>query len=196
MENSPPENAFTTGAHIGNIASQPEKRSLWARIESGPILTLATVLFVASTGIMLLEGLSRSLFGVSYFWAEESVRFLMIWAFFLSLGIAGTRGHHIRTELFVDRLQPATRRIMHMIASLIGVVFSLLLFYAAIPQIHRYYTMGMISESSLDIPVWVVFLAMPIGAAIYFAYYLGCLVRAIKGENPFPSNHGPTGAEL
>ncbi len=32
----------------------------------------------------------------------------------------------------------------------------------------RYYTMGMVSESNLDIPQWIIFLAMPIGAALLF----------------------------
>lgn len=185
-----PSNAVEPAA-----SRQSRAEGWWDRIESGPVLTFSTILFVASTAIMLLEGFSRSFFDVSYFWAEESVRYLMIWAFFLTLGIAGRRGHHIRTELLVDAVPPRVRYWMHVISVAAGVMFCIVLFLAALPQVYRYYTMGMVSESNLDIPQWIVFLAMPIGAALLFLYYLGSLVRAIRGENPFTA-HEVTGSEL
>jgi TRAP-type C4-dicarboxylate transport system permease small subunit len=167
----------------------------WDRIESGPVLTVATIFFLASTAIMLSEGFNRSVFDVSFFWAEESVRYLMIWAFFLTLGVAGRRGHHIRTELLVDAMPRRVRYAMHIVSVAAGVVFCVMLFAASLPQLTRYYTMGMVSESNLDIPTWIIFLAMPIGAALLFLYYLGCLVRALRGENPF-TPHGITAADL
>jgi TRAP-type C4-dicarboxylate transport system permease small subunit len=167
----------------------------WDRFESGPVLTAAALLFVASTLVMLSEGLNRSLRDVSFFWAEESVRFLMMWAFFLTLGVAGRRGLHIRTEMLVDAMPPRVRRAMHLAAIVAGVQFSATLFAASMPQLVRYYTMGMMSESSLDIPQWVVFSGMPLGAALWFGYYVRCLVTWWRGADPFAAG-GVTGAEL
>ncbi len=36
---------------------------------------------------------------------------------------------------------------------------------------------------------------MPIGAALYFGYYLSSLVMLLRGGDPFTSS-GPTGSEL
>lgn len=171
------------------------KRSLWDRFESGPVLTVASVLFMASTIVMLSEGINRSTRDISFFWAEESVRFLMIWAFFLTLGAAGRHGLHIRTEMLVDAMSSRVRRAMHLGAVVAGLGFTVVLFGASFPQLMRYYTMGMMSESNLDIPQWVVFCAMPLGAALWFGYYLRCLVSWISGEDPFTSA-GTTGSEL
>lgn len=176
-------------------ASQPPRRSLWDRFESGPVLAIASLLFLASTGVMLSEGINRSTRDISFFWAEEAVRFLMIWAFFLTLGAAGRHGLHIRTEMLVDAMGPRVRRAMHFGAVLAGLIFGAALFGASFPQLVRYYTMGMMSESNLDIPQWVVFCAMPLGAALWFGYYLRCLVSWFKGEDPFTSA-GVTGSEL
>lgn len=177
------------------LAAAPSRGGLWDRFESGPVLTVASLLFIASTLVMLSEGLNRSIRDVSFFWAEEAVRFLMMWAFFLTLGIAGRRGLHIRTEMLVDAVSPGVRRAMNLAAVLAGLVFAAILFGASLPQLIRYYTMGMMSESNLDIPQWVVFCAMPLGAALWFGYYLRCfLVWWHRGE-PFASA-GPTGAEL
>lgn len=169
---------------------------LWVRFESGALLGFATLLFLTATAIMLMEGAGRSFFDESYFWAEESVRYLMVWAFFLTLGAAGTAGNHIRTELLVERMPAGIRKAMNLLASAVGAGFSAALMYASIPQLHRYYTMGMMTESSLDLPMWFLFLAMPLGAALLLAYYLRCLVRVLRGEDPFATTHGPTGSEL
>lgn len=178
------------------MESKPDpRRGWWDRFESGPVLSVAALLFAASTLIMLSEGLNRSLRDISFFWAEESVRYLMLWAFFLTLGVAGTRGHHIRTELLVDHVPHGPRRAMHLLSVIAGLLFAAVLFGASLPQLVRYYTMGMMSESDLDIPQWVIFLAMPIGAALLFGYYARCLVTFLRGGDPFRS-HGPTGSEL
>jgi TRAP-type C4-dicarboxylate transport system permease small subunit len=117
----------------------------------------------------------------------------MIWAFVLTLGTAGRQGHHIRTELLVDAMPPRVRRAMNLLALLAGVAFSAVLLASSLPQLQRYYTMGMVSESNLDLPTWIVFLAMPIGAALYLMYYLGALGRALRGADPFaPAPGAPT----
>ena len=157
---------------------------------------MAGLLFVGSTLVMLSEGLNRSLRDVSFFWAEESVRFLMLWAFFLTLGVAGRRGLHIRTEMLVDAVPRRVRRAMHLVAILAGLLFAAVLFGASMPQLTRYYTMGMVSESSLDIPQWIVFCAMPIGAALWFGYYARCFVIWLRGDDAFANSAGVTAAEL
>lgn len=172
------------------------RASVWERIESGPLLSFATGLFLVATAIMLIEGVSRSFFDESYFWAEEAVRYLMVWAFFLTLGAAGTVGSHIRTELLVEHMPLGIRKAMNMLASVAGVVFSGALLYASFPQVHRYYTMGMMTESNLDLPMWILFLAMPLGALLLLAYYLRCLVRVLRGEDPYAATHGLTGSEV
>lgn len=174
----------------------PAAGGWWDRFESGPVLTLASLLFIGSTLVMLSEGLNRSLRDVSFFWAEESVRYLMIWAFFLTLGIAGRRGLHIRTEMLVNAVSPRWRRRMNLVAVLAGLVFAVVLFGSSLPQLVRYYTMGMMSESSLDIPQWMIFCAMPVGATLWFGYYLRCLWVWWRDGDPFDAGGGATGAEL
>lgn len=171
------------------------RRSLWLAFERKVLLNVATVMFLVATAIMLFEGISRAAFDSSSFWAEEGVRYLMIWAFFLTLGVAGNAGNHIRTELLVERLGPRLQKACHVLSSLVGVAFCGLLFYASLPQVHRYYTMGMMTESNLDLPLWLLFLVMPLGALLFLAYYLRCLVIALKGNDPF-GNGEITGSQL
>jgi C4-dicarboxylate transporter, DctQ subunit len=183
-------------AHVQELGRQGgSTRSYWDRVESEWILPVASVLFIASTLIMLSEGINRSTRDVSFFWAEESVRFLMVWAFFLTLGLAGRKGMHIRTELLVDAMGPKVRRAMQLTSVVAGLLFAAVLFGSSLPQLWRYYTMGMMSESNLNIPQWVVFCAMPLGAALLFVYYLRCLISWSRGQDPFAA-HVITASEI
>ncbi|MGA0533290.1 TRAP transporter small permease [Hansschlegelia sp. KR7-227] len=169
--------------------------NLWTRLESRWLLSFATLLAVTATVIMLADAFGRGFLGHSYFWAEESVRYLMIWAFFLSVGAGGRAGTHIRTEMLVDILPPRGKWLCNLLASLAGLAFGIILFLASIPQVERYYTMGMMTESTLDLPMWVLFLAMPVGALLIGLYYLGCVVRALMGQEPFAPLPGSAAAD-
>ena len=164
--------------------------SRWTLFEHRWLLSLATILALLSTAIMLSEAFNRGFMNRSFFWAEESVRYLMIWAFFLTIGAAGRGGYHIRTEMLVDMLPAGPRRFCNLLASVAGLGFSVILFTASLPQVHRYFTMGMMTESNLDLPMWLLFLAMPIGALLMAGYYLGCLIRAFNGTEPFGAQPG------
>ena len=148
-------------------------------------LALATVLALGATLIMIVEGFSRYVLNVSYFWAEESVRFLMVWAFFLTLGIAGFRQYHIRTELLVQRLPLMAQRAVWLLSCIAGMGFALILAYSSIPQVIRFYSMGMVSESSLELPMWFLFLAMPVGGLALFFYYASAAWYAWRWGDPF-----------
>lgn len=170
---------------------KPRGRTLnWLVLFERHVATnVAALLMIFSTAVMTFEASSRVFFSQSYFWAEELVRFPMVWAFFISLGAAGRAGHMIRTEMLVDRMPPVIRRLMNIVSTALGVVFCGVLFYAAIPVITRYYTMGMKTDSSLDFPMWILFLAMPIGATLAGTYYFTILIDAIKGQDPYAPVH-------
>ncbi|MFA5702209.1 MAG: TRAP transporter small permease [Advenella sp.] len=175
---------------------QMEKKSISElNILAKIIWSVATVFLLVSTSIMIVEGLSRFFFNVSYFWAEELVRFLMVWAFFLTLGIAGFRFYHIRTELLVQRLSVGMQKVTWLLASVAGMVFAGILFYSSIFQVMRLYKMGMVSESNLEIPLWIVSLAVPIGGLALFMYYFMVAVYAWKGIDPFVSDEPDEGVD-
>jgi len=178
-----------------SLAVKPKRLNLWLLFERKVLLNVATCMFMLAIAVMLYEGVLRATIGTSAFWAEESVRYLMVWAFFLTLGAAGNAGNHIRTEMLIERLPPALKRACLVLSSLVGVGFCSLLFYAALPQVKRYYTMGMVTESNLDLPLWLLFSVMPLGALLFLTYYLRCLIIALRGRDPF-GNGEISGSQL
>ncbi len=142
-------------------------------------------MLLAVTLIMIFEGVNRYVFSESFFWAEEVVRFLMVWAFSLTVGVAGFRQMHIRTELTVNSFSRRLRVASWALTCLSGIGFSVILIYSAIPQVARYFTMGIVSESSLEMPMWALYLSIPIAGLGLLAYYLKSSWLVIQGKDPF-----------
>lgn len=172
----------------GDGAFFPRLRGVWLFFEQSLLLNVATLLTLFATAVMMMESSSRFFLHHSYFWAEELVRYPMVWAFFLTLGCAGRAGYMIRTEMLVDSLPGVFRYIANTISSGLGILFSGVLFYASVPQIMRYYATGMRTESTLDFPMWALFLAMPIGAVLMGLYYIGAFVTALRGGDPYSTD--------
>lgn len=149
------------------------------------ILAIAALALLVAMALMVYEGSARYLADTSYDWVEEVVRFLLVWAFFATLGVAGFRHCHIRTEMLLARLPFAMQRITWLFACLVGMAYAVILGGSSIAQLQRYYVTRMVSDSTLELPMWPVFLSLPVGAALLFAYYVIACHYAWRGQDPF-----------
>lgn len=149
------------------------------------ILAIATIAMLVAMTLMVYEGSRRYLADTSYDWIEEVVRFLIVWAFFATLGVAGLRHCHIRTEMLLARLSPATQRLTWLFACAVGMAYAAILGGSSIAQLQRYYVTRMVSDSTLELPMWPIFLALPVGALLLFVYYVIAWRYAWRGQDPF-----------
>ncbi|MFW5679898.1 MAG: TRAP transporter small permease [Pseudomonadota bacterium] len=163
----------------------------WRLFEHGLLWNLATALLLLALVVMLGEALSRLFLGRSYYWAEESVRFLVVWSFFLTLAVAGREGRHIRTSVLVDALPPALKRLADGLAALAGLVFALLLTYAAFQHMGGLWRMGLMTESNLDLPMWLVYACVPLSGILFSLWFAQALWSVLRGGRPF-DHAGPT----
>ena len=155
---------------------------------SGGLLSLATIALVASLGTMLFESLSRFLVSKSFFWAEEFVRFSIIAMAFLSLAVAGTRGRHIRAEFFVSVFPRPIQVVAWVLSAIAGLAFSLVLAWSGWNQTSHLMRTMMRSESSLELPLWIIASFIPVGAALLAVYYIRMLVEVVWYQHdPFLS---------
>jgi C4-dicarboxylate transporter, DctQ subunit len=155
------------------------------------ILGIASVALLTAMTLMIYEGSRRYLADTSYDWIEEVVRFLLVWAFFATLGVAGFRHCHIRTEMLLARLPAAVQRITWLFACLVGMAYATILGGSSIAQLQRYYVTRMVSDSTLELPMWPVFLALPVGSVLLFAYYAIAWHYAWRGQDPFTPHAEP-----
>lgn len=107
-------------------------------------------------------------------WTTEVVIYLVVWALFLVAGELVIEGKHIHADLFIDRLSPSMRQKVAIMASVLGLIFSLLFLGLGWNVVEFSHMLGETSESTLRIPKIFYYGALPLGMALQC---LGYLVR-------------------
>lgn len=157
---------------------------IWLYVEDRILLDIATALMVVAMCVMFYEAASRSLLSESHWWAEELVRFLVVWSVLVAIGVATRHQHFIRMDLVVLMLPAWLQRGLAFVNCLAGLAFSAVLVVAGIEEVVHLHRIGMYTESNLDLQLWQVRLVLPIGGAFYGLYFLGAAITVLRGVDP------------
>jgi C4-dicarboxylate transporter DctQ subunit len=124
---------------------------------------LSVALLAAYTALVLLQVLFRYVLNAPLFWAEEVVRYGLVWSVMLGSALVAHERGHVRIEVIGAFVGPKGRRIVEAIAGGLTWAFTVILLYAGIQFVSR--TLFQ-SSASLGVPMWVVYGAVPAGALI------------------------------
>ena len=157
---------------------------LFTRFNDGVVWPLATVMLLFTALVMLMEAGDRTFFSHSFIWSEETIRYSLLWAAFLCFGLAGAHHQHLRSDLLLRMMPRPLARACIKLGDLAGLVFCLLLIAGACMQLKQLYTNGMSTEALFDIPIWPIFLIIPVAGSIFALYYLLSLFGALPEPVP------------
>ena len=146
---------------------------------------ILVVIMLALSVVVFLQVVFRYS-GHSLSWSEELSRYLAIWATFLGASYGFRYGAHIGVEAFKTWLPFRARRIVDLIADLAVVIISALMCKYAIEIIvNTHLKFGQVSPA-MRMPMWIAYLAMPIGYAMMFLrnvqLSIGDIQDIIKGD--------------
>lgn len=133
---------------------------------------LLTAILVAMSVVLVAQVFMRYVVNDPLVWAEELARYLLIWCTMIGTSLAVRESRHIVVDFAPVLFGPRSVGLFRLI-SLAGIIFfcGVILFYS-VPFVLRVQEMNQLSPS-LEIPMWCVYLALPVGAAASF-------VRAIQ----------------
>ena len=132
------------------------------------------------TAVTFAEVVRRYFLGFSYAWAEELVRFLLVWVTFLGGSAAFYTGNLIYFDMVTAKVSPRAQRILAVVVGI--VVFAILGFffkygwtYAMSKPIQFQRSPGM------NLPMVYVYIAIPVGMGLMLFYNLCAMVRLWQG---------------
>lgn len=152
-------------------------KKIWALIED---ISAGTFFF---TGITLIfyGVIMRYVFNDPKAWVEEVVRYVIIWGVFLGFAVALRNNQHIQVDLLYDKLPPSLRKVVDYIATFISIFFCCIYtYYGTMLVIHRYDS-NMVSLD-VGIPMWIVYLILPISGFLFALRFIERLVGLIRGK--------------
>jgi TRAP-type C4-dicarboxylate transport system permease small subunit len=161
---------------------------------------LATALLMIFTGLAILQVIMRYVFGNSLSWSEELSRYAFVWFVYTSASYAVRYQRHVKFNVVVDligRASPLAERLLRLIALLVWALFLVVLLVLAVELVKNQMNGGQISPAN-QIPMWVVYLGLPIGLALMSFRVFQHLVRSAVGlfRHPHTPLPRPTGGAL
>ena len=150
--------------------AQKWRRPAWLRTIRGVEAVLTrTALSFAMLGVVLMAGFTcyqvfmRFIVGQPSTWSEVLVRSIMIWTVYLAAAAAFREGAMIAAEVLVRAVPRAVGKAMQIFAGVLSLVFLVILVWTGIDMVGR--TQNQVL-SGLEIPIFWVYLALPIGATL------------------------------
>jgi C4-dicarboxylate transporter DctQ subunit len=146
----------------------------WDRIEE----TLVGLLGLIALLIGLLQVIGRYIDparAISY--AEEVIVYLIIWAIMIVSSQLVRRDGHVRPDLVLRLLPPRYLRIAEIFNCLVAIVFCAALVWYGWQIVDTSWMIDETSSTDLQFPMWLYYLALPVGSALMLLRYVLRLVR-------------------
>jgi TRAP-type C4-dicarboxylate transport system permease small subunit len=131
--------------------------------------------------LVLLQVFFRYVLNESLFWAEEAVRFSMVWSVLLGSAVVAHDRAHIRIDVVETLLPPEARRWLDLLLDLLMIGFMIILMVTGLQFAGR---STMQTSASLNLPMWLVYCAVPIGAVLQALFVISILRRPTASPGP------------
>ena len=136
--------------------------STWGRIEQ----FIVGVFTFSAAMITLYAVFMRYVMKAAPEWAEEVAIYLIVYAVYIVSSTLQEERGHVGATFFIELFPLPVRRVVEVITTVIGLVFSMVIVYYGIYIVKMTIMMGEVSETSLRFPLWISYAAVPIGVAL------------------------------
>lgn len=147
------------------------------KIQEYIIIFLLTLCTVAGT----LQVICRFVLHAPLPWSEEFIRYSFVWIIFLGASLGVKNNAHAGITLFVNILPKALRSILSVISKILCIAFSVIVFKEGINIMAVQFQTKQLT-AAMEIPIYYVFLAIPVSAVTMIIYYIISIFKSNRQE--------------
>lgn len=145
---------------------------------------LLVIMLLVMVVVVFAQVIMRSVFHNSLAWSEEVARYLFVWQVWLGASYAAKKGEHMQVDLLRRKLKGKAGIFVAIFADLVSIGFCTYLARLSFLQM-----MGMLRlnrvATSFNMPIWIAYLAVPVGAGLMVIRILQNLIKTVKTlKNP------------
>lgn len=134
-----------------------------------------------ASALLFVNVVLRYVFLSPIAWAEEFSLYLLVWIVFVGASVAiRTRGH-VAIDLVPRALSPVNRRRLALLVGTLVLIFLAVFFYYSAVHTLRTAASGQVTPIMLA-PMWLTYLAMPVGSALMFLRTVQFLWSIVRGQ--------------
>lgn len=120
---------------------------------------------MAATLLLFVNIVLRFFFDANTSWAEEFIRYAMIWITFIGASICFRKGIHVGVDLLMNSLPEKGKRVLQIYINILAGIFMILLIKYGFDLVSFSVSTGQISPS-LQVKTFWIYLAIPLGAIL------------------------------
>ena len=148
---------------------------------------IAGMCILATALIVAYEVVLRALFNAPTEWVNETSVYLVLASAFLGFAPALASGKHINVDLVTCKLSPQVNKVLKIICSLVGLVYSLVFLSTSWEMVMNSFELGLLSTSTLRVPLYIPQLALPVG---FFLLALQFVANLLDDNAVAPEKEG------
>lgn len=111
----------------------------------------------------------------------EVTGFMLIWVCYFGIAYGLRTGRHIRVDIIYGRMPENIQNLFLIIGNLVCVAFSIIITWEGIKLIRMFYEIAQ-NSLTLRIPMFIVYIGMPIGMILFSVEAIREIVLIIKGR--------------
>lgn len=139
------------------------------------------VVIIAATLLLFTNIILRYFFNANTTWAEEFVRYSMIWITFIGMSICFRKGIHFGVDILIKSVSERKEKWLQFTINIISMIFIILIVYFGLEITIFNYKSGQITPS-LGIEIFWIYLAIPVGGIISLVHLVINTIQTIKRE--------------
>ena len=144
---------------------------------------IASFMILASVLITCQMIFVRAVLGKATIWQTEAVIYLMIGATLIGLPYVQKLKGHVGVDLVPSLLGPSARRVLAILTLIVTAGMIAVMLYYAYDMWHFAWKRGWKSETVWAVPLWIPYLAVPLGFGLFLLQLFADLWMVIRGED-------------
>lgn len=145
---------------------------------------LVKIIIIVMFGLLVLvvfgQVIARFVFNDPFRWSEELARYLQVWMIILTSSICIREGTHLAVDYATHTLPFVYRKLLKLL------VLLLMVFYLIIVTVYGIRIISVITKQvspAMQIPIYIVYLAVPIGGFLMFIEALISFFKLTGAKN-------------
>jgi C4-dicarboxylate transporter DctQ subunit len=129
------------------------------------------VILIAATIVLFANIFLRYVFSAGFHWAEEFVRYAIMWMVFIGSSTCVRRSEHLSVSAITDRLSGKSKKVVMTVVNLIALAFAIFLSYYGTMLTLKIGHSGQMTPS-LEIPKYLIYLSIPVAGVLMTVRYI------------------------
>lgn len=147
---------------------------------------IASLLVASSIFVVCQMVFIRYVLNGSTVWQTDFVTFALVGATLIGSPYVLLLKGHVNVDLLPHYLSHPQRAVLAYCGSLMGLIFTSTLAYYGFEMFHESYEGNWLTDTVWELPLWIPYMAMPIGIGLLSLQYVADIMALITGrEMPF-----------